>query len=79
MKPIDVDLSQVKDVLGKACLYPNKETGRQNTGIITGILAGGWFLVRTRTGVNLRISQVAVDIKGGGHAGPGEQQEDCCG
>lgn len=79
MKPIDVDLSQVKDVLGKACLYPNKETGRKNTGIIAGILAGGWFVVRTRTGVSLRLPQVAVEIKGGDYAGSDEQQEGCNG
>jgi hypothetical protein len=61
MKPIDVELSRVSELLGKKCRYPNKDTGRINTGVITGILDKS-FTIRDRSGVTVKSAWVAVEV-----------------
>ena len=62
MKNIDVELSRVCEMLGKKCRYPNKETGRINSGIITGILDKS-FTIRDRRGVTVKAPWVAVEVE----------------
>lgn len=61
MKNIDVELSKVSELLGKKCRYPNKDTGRTNTGVITGILDKS-FTIRDRRGITIKAPWVAVDL-----------------
>ena len=62
MKNIDVKLPKVAELLGKKCRYPNKDTGRTNTGVITGIIDKS-FTIRDRKGVTVKAPWVAVEVE----------------